>query len=61
MNSDNPNVSPVSVDASLYTRRTALEDDYHRKNVDLLAWNPMEYAYLGRLAKTFINLADKTN
>ena len=31
MISDNPNVSHVIVDCSLYTRRIALKDDYHKK------------------------------
>ena len=31
MISDNPNVSLGIVDCSLYTRRIALKDDYHKK------------------------------
>ena len=33
----NPNVSLGIVDCSLYTRRIALEDVYHRKRMDMLA------------------------
>ena len=36
--SDNPNASLGIVDCSLYTRRIALKDDYHKKRVDLLAY-----------------------
>ena len=51
MISDNPN---VSLDCSLYTRRIALKDDYHKKRMDMLAYAPVEYNYLETLAKTFI-------
>ena len=54
MISDNPNVSLGIVDCSLYTRRIALKDDYHKKRMDLLAYAPVEYNYLETLAKTFI-------
>ena len=54
MISDNPNVSLGIVDCSLYTRRIALKDDYHKKRMDMLAYAPVEYNYLGTLAKTFI-------
>ena len=57
MISDNPNVSLGIVDCSLYTRRIALEDDYHRKRMDMLADAPVEYNYLETLAKTFITPA----
>ena len=36
MISDIPNVSLGIVDCSLYTRRFALKDDYHRKRMDML-------------------------
>ena len=52
--SDNPNVSLGIVDCSLYTRRIALNDEYHKKRVDMLAYAPVEYNYLETLAKTFI-------
>ena len=52
--SDNPNVSLGIVDCSLYTRRIALKDDYHKKRIDKLAHVPVEYNYLKTLAKTFI-------
>ena len=52
MISDNPNVSLGIVDCSLYTRRFALKDDYHKKRMDTLTYN-----YLETLAKTFINPA----
>ena len=54
MFSDNPNVSLGIVDCSLYTRRIALKDDYHKKRMDMLAYAPVEYNYLENLAKTFI-------
>ena len=54
MISDNPNVSLGNVDCSLYTRRIALKDDYHKKRLDMLAYAPVEYNYLETLAKTFI-------
>ena len=52
--SDNPNVSLGIVDCSLYTRRIALKDDYHKKRMDMLAYTPVEFNYLETLAKTFI-------
>ena len=54
MISDNPNVSLGIVDCSLYTRRIALKDDYHKKRIDMLAYTPVEFNYLETLAKTFI-------
>ena len=57
MISDNPNVSLGIVDCSLYTRRIALKDDYHKKRMDMLAYAPVENNYLETLAKTFIILA----
>ena len=54
MISDNPNVSLGIVDCSLYTRRIALKDDYHKKRMDMLAYTPVEFNYLGTLAMTFI-------
>ena len=52
--SDNPNVSLGILACSLYTRRIALKDDYHKKRMDMLAYAPVEYNYLETLAKTFI-------
>ena len=57
MISDNPNVSLGIVDCSLYTRRIALKDDYHKKRMDMLAYTPVEFNYLETLAKTFISPA----
>ena len=54
MISDNPKVSLGNVDCSLYTRRIALEDDYHKKTTDLLAYTPVEFNFLKTLAKTLI-------
>ena len=54
MISDNPNVSLGIVDCSLYTRRIALKDDYHKKRMDMLAYTPVEFNYLETLAKIFI-------
>ena len=47
------------MDCSLYTRRIALKDDYHKKRKDMLAYAPVEYNYLETLAKTFIIPARK--
>ena len=57
MINDDPNVSLGIVDCSLYTRRTALKDDYHRKRMDMLAYTPVEFTFLETLEKTFIILA----
>ena len=54
MISDDPNVSLGIVDCSLYTRRIALKDDYHKKRMFMLTYAPVEYKYLKTLAKTFI-------
>ena len=54
MISDNPNVGLGIVDCSLYTRRIALKDDYHKKRMDMLAYTPVEFNYLEPLAKIFI-------
>ena len=54
MISDNPNVSHGIVECSLYTRRIALKDDYHKKRMDMLACTPVEFNYLETLANTFI-------
>ena len=43
MVSDNPNVSLGIVDCSLYFRRIALKDDYHKKRMDMIAYNPVEF------------------
>ena len=52
--SENPNVSLGIVDCSLYTRRSALMDDYHKKRMDMIAYTPVEFNYLKTLAKIFI-------
>ena len=57
MISDKPNVSLGVVDCSLYTRRIALKDDYHKKRMDMLAYTPVEFNYLVTLARTLIFLA----
>ena len=46
MISDNPNVSHGIVDWSLYTRRIALKNDYHKKRMDMLAYVLVEYNVL---------------
>ena len=43
MISGNPNVSLGIVDCSLYSRRNALKDGYHKKRMDMLAYAPVEY------------------
>ena len=50
MISDNSNVSLVIVDCSLDTRRVALNDVYHKKQKDKLAYTPVELNYLEILA-----------
>ena len=57
MISDNPNVSLVIVDCSLYTRRIALKDDYHKERIVLLAYAPVQHKYLETLAKKLITPA----
>ena len=42
MINDNPNVSLGIVDCSLYTRRIALKDDFHKKRMDMLAYAPVK-------------------
>ena len=54
MISYNPNVSLGIVDCSLYTRRIALKDDYHKKRMDMLAYTPVEFNNFQLFAKTFI-------
>ena len=54
MISDYPNVILGIVDCSLYIRRIALENDYHKKKMNILAYAPVEYNYLATLAKTFM-------
>ena len=54
MISDNPKVSLVIVDCSLYTRRIGLKEDYHKKRMDTLAYALVEYNYIETLAKKFI-------
>ena len=58
---DNPNVSLGIVDCSIYTRRIALKNEYHKKRTDMLAYTPVEFNYLETLAKIFIIPARKTS
>ena len=51
MISENPNASSLTVDCSLYTRRIALKDDYHKRPMDMLAFALVEFSYLRTLAK----------
>ena len=57
MISDKPNVSLGIVDCSLYTGRIALMDEYHKKRMDMLAYNPLAINYFETIIKTFINPA----
>ena len=41
--SDNLNVSLGIVDCSFYTRLIVLRDDYHKKRMEMLAYNPVDY------------------
>ena len=54
MISDHPIVSLGIVDCSVYTHCIALKDDYHKKRMNMLAYNPVEINYIEILAKTFI-------
>ena len=54
MISDSPNISLGIVDCSLYTRRFALKDDYHKKRMAMLAYTSVEFNYLETLSKTFV-------
>ena len=54
MINDNPSVTFGIVHCSLYTRRIALKDDYHKKRMHMLAYTPVEFNYLETLAKTLI-------
>ena len=47
---DNPIVFLGVVVCSLYTRRIALKNDYHKKSIDIIAHNPVEFFYLETLA-----------
>ena len=54
MISDNPDVSLGIFDCSLYTRRFAPKDDYHKKRMNMPAYTPVEFNNSENLAKTFI-------
>ena len=54
MISDNPTVSLGIVDCSIYTRRIALMDDYHKRRMDMLACTSMVFNYMENLAKIII-------
>ena len=54
MFSGNPNVSLRTVDCSLYTHRSVLNDDYHKKVLDMPAYTPVDLNNLETLAETFI-------
>ena len=61
MISDNPKISLGIVDCSLYTRRIALKDDYHKKRMDMLLtllWSSTIWRLLQRLS-SFV--PDKTS
>ena len=54
MISENTNVSLGFADFSLYTLRVMLKQDYHKKRMSQLAYAPIEYNYMGTMAKTYI-------
>ena len=56
---DNPNVSLGIVNFSLYTRRIALKDGYHKKRMDMLACTPVEFNYSELLQRLSSFLPDK--
>ena len=45
MSNDNPNISLGIVDFPLYTCRIALNDDYHKKRMDMLVYLPVEFNF----------------
>ena len=51
---DKPKVSLGNVDGSLYTHLIVLRNEYQKNGVDMPAYTPVEYNYLGILAKIFI-------
>ena len=50
----NPNVSLGVFDCSIYTRRIARKDDYHKKRMVMLAYTPVEFNSLETLANISI-------
>ena len=54
MISDNLNVSLGIVDCSLYTRRLAFKNDYHKRRMNMLAYIPVDFNFLETVAKTFL-------
>ena len=54
MISDSPNVNLGIVVCSLYTRRIALNDDFHKNRMNMLVYAPVGYNCFEILAKTFI-------
>ena len=61
MISDNPNVSFRIVVCSLYTRRIALKDGYHKKRMDMLAYAPVDATICRHWQRHSSYLRDKTN
>ena len=57
MISDKYNVRLGIVDCSLYYHRIALRDDYHKKQLNMLAYTPLEFNSVETLAKISINPA----
>ena len=53
MINDIRNVSFENVDCSLYTSRNALKHNYHKKQMDMLAYTQMEYSYLKTVTEAF--------
>ena len=43
MINDNTNVSIGNVDCSFYNRRIAFKDGYHKNQIDMLAYTPVEF------------------
>ena len=54
MISDKAIVSLGIVDFSFYTHRIALDEDYHKKRMDLLAYSLVEFVFEETLAKIFL-------
>ena len=57
---DNPNVSLGIVYCSFHTRRITVKDDHHKKQINLLEYNPVKLNSMETLAKIFV-IPDRQN
>ena len=54
MLSANPHVDLKIQQSVLHTKRIELKEEYHQKNMDMLAYSPVKYTFMETRAKTFI-------